>query len=265
LIFPSNGVPGSDIRLVWSGAAMLPRRTHTVLWKAKHRQQLGYYATIWHTSNDGTWHASWFEYGTHAYPTTGTIDSTGQSTGGTGSSGAVHFFEIAGLGASDFIASAGSSATYPLVADVWLTQARTAAIVSANGKTVVRHRFWPDVTKPTAFIEQDALEAAVDQAAAAAVAPAFIIGCSPWTATGSTNSETPSATLRGFALFSAALSIADIATESASESNTPVTAAGKTSVWYENKNPTPSDVSDKSGAGHSPTWANANRPTLYVQ
>ena len=34
--------------------------------------------------------------------------------------------------------------------------------------------------------------------------------------------------------------------------------------WYSNINPTPTDVSDKSGAGHSPTWANANRPTLVT-
>ena len=34
--------------------------------------------------------------------------------------------------------------------DVWLTQARTAEIVGDE----VRHRYWPDLADPTAFIEQ---------------------------------------------------------------------------------------------------------------
>ena len=59
------------------------------------------------------------------------------------------------------------------------------------------------------------------------------------------------------------MSITDIAAEAASEQDLPVTAAGTASRWYSNINPTPSDVSDKSGAGHSPTWDNANRPGLY--
>ena len=34
-------------------------------------------------------------------------------------------------------------------------------------------------------------------------------------------------------------------------------------TWYINDNPTPTDVTDKSSAGHDPSWANSNRPTLW--
>lgn len=73
-------------------------------------------------------------------------------------------------------------------------------------------------------------------------------------------------------LFDAALSLSDITTEAANEStNAAVTTAGRDSIWYSNKSPTPTDVSDKQTqrTQHSPNgpnsgWANANRPTLYT-
>lgn len=40
-------------------------------------------------------------------------------------------------------------------------------------------------------------------------------------------------------------------------------SANSITPWYVNLNPTPSDISDKSGAGHDPAWLNANRPTLW--
>ena len=260
LDFPPNFADGSDARLVWSGADMLDRTSHTAIWQARYVQQNGYYAVAWHTSNDGTWHASLFEYGTHPYPTTGTVDATGQSTGGTGGEGAVHYYEIAGLGASDFIASPGPGPTYVLTTDVWVTQARTAEIVGDQ----VRHRYWPDLADPDAFIEQSVSADGVDQASAAAVSPAFTIGGSPWTGDGNGNGESPASVLRGFAFFAAPLVVDDIVAEAGSESDAPVTAAGAASVWYINRNPTPDDVADRSGAGHSPVWANDARPGLWT-
>lgn len=260
LDFPPNNEPGSDARLVWDGADMLPRTSHTAIWQARYVQQAGYYAVAWHTSNDGTWHASWFEYGTHPYPTTGTVNGDGQSTGGTGSVGLEHYYEIAGLGASDFIASPGPGPTYPLVTDVWVTQVRTCEVVGDQ----VRHRYWPDLADPDAFIEQMAPHAGVVDAAAMAVSPAFTIGGSPWTGDGVGNGESPASVIRGIALFDTALGIDDIVAEATSESDAPVTDAGADAVWYINRNPTPDDVGDKSGAGHDPSWANDQRPGLYV-
>lgn len=258
LSFPSNHATGSDIRLLWSGSNLLPRTSHTAVWKARYVKQAGYYAVSWHSHHDGTWHADTYEFGCHPYPTSGSVSADGQSTGGTGSGGTDHFHEIAGTpGAHDWIASPGPGPTYPLVTGVWVTQARTCEVVNGN---VLRHTYWPDVSRPDSFIRQDVpLSTLVSGGARAA----FYFGASDWTANGSGNAETPSCILRGLALFGAALSITDIAAEAASESNSAQTAAGRASVWYINKNPTPSDVADKSGANHSPTWANANRPTLF--
>jgi hypothetical protein len=36
------------------------------------------------------------------------------------------------------------------------------------------------------------------------------------------------------------------------------------SIWYLNRDPTPTDTSDKSGAGHHPVWVRNERPSLTV-
>jgi hypothetical protein len=78
------------------------------------------------------------------------------------------------------------------------------------------------------------------------------------------NGESPACVLRGLALFAAPLQIDDIIAEATSDSDAPITAAGSETVWYINRNPTPDDVGDTSGAGHSPVWANDQRPNLWV-
>jgi hypothetical protein len=67
--------------------------------------------------------------------------------------------------------------------------------------------------------------------------------------------------LRGIQIYSTNLSVADIQ----SEVNAPLsTTAGAANIWYINLNPTPSDISDKSGRGHNPSWVGAERPTLWM-
>lgn len=258
-MFPSNGAAGGDIRLVWAGANLLPRQNHTAIWKARYRKQNGYYAVTWHSHNDARWHADTFEFGAHPYPCTGQVESSGQAAVMLGSTGTTQFFEIAGVpGGHDWIASPGPGSTFPLVVDQWLTQARTSEVI--NG-TTLRHTFWPDISKPNQFIRQ---ETPLSGLVAGGANAAFYFGASDWTASGTANNETPCCSLRGLALFSSALSITDIAAEAATDSNAAQTAAGRASVWYINKNPTPTDVADKSGTGRSPVWANGNRPTLYT-
>lgn len=262
LQFLANGTTGSDIRLNWSGANLLSRTTHTVIWLAQYFQQTGYYANTWHTSNDGTWHASSYEMGAHPYPCDGT-DSFGQAN--VGSSTTVHYMEMAGLGGQDLIAQPGA-ATLIVKDGRWYAQARKCEIISG---TTLRHTVWADVLNAPNNVIQ--FESALGSLATPTT-PAFIIGCSPWTSSnwagagsGYTNSECPGSIMRGIRQFAAGLAIADIQTEVAAiGNNTAASSAGQSSVWYINDNPTPSDVSDKSGAGHSPSWANANRPTLWT-
>lgn len=254
LLFASNSETGCEAILLWQGANLLPRTSHTAIWKANYKHQAGYYAVAWHTSYDGTFHGSRYEYGTHPYPTSGGANSAGVNTG-TGND--THYYEIA-LNALDYIASPGPGATKLVVKETWVTQARTCEIVNISGTDYVRHRYYPDVDNdPTFFIQQDVTKASYDADAASVVTPTFLIGTSPW----ALGVETPSGELTGIRLFNAALSISDIALEAEATTDAAVTSAGASSLWYSNIAPTVSDVSDKSGAGHSPTWANADRPT----
>lgn len=265
LQFLANDVAGSDIRLNWGSANLLSRTAHTVIWKARYFQQTGYYAVIWHCQDDGNFNFSgMYEYGTHPYPSDATFDGNGQALVAPSGAKVDHWFEVAGLSGHDYIATPGGSSKQ-VVKGVWYTQARTCEIISG---TTLRHKYWPDVVGDPSFSIQQEISLASLNSPASTM---FLVGASPWTSSnfsgsgsGYTNSETPGAVIRGVKLFSAPLTISDIASEADSGISSPVTAAGISSVWYMNENPTPSDVSDKSGAGHSPSWANANRPTLWT-
>src|SRR5262249_31709302 len=59
--------------------------------------------------------------------------------------------------------------------------------------------------------------------------------------------------IRGVQIYTAALSLADVQAEIASPMST---SAGRSSIWYLNLDPRPSDVMDKKGVGtpHNPQW-----------
>lgn len=256
LLFPSNGTAGSDIQLLWNGSNLLPRTGHTAIWKAKYVQQTGYYAVTWHSSNDGTFHSDTYEFGAHPYPSdTGAVNGSGASTAGTSSAGTIHYYEVAGLSGIDFLASPGGTTTL-VVKGSFVTQARTCEVI---GGTTLRHIFYPDLSNPSVFIQQDISLASL----ATPTSPAFYFGSSLWRANipsaGQTD-ESPSCTLRHLLLYNTALSLANIQAKAA------LTADDTTDAnrWYSNLNPTPSDITDKSGAGHTPSWSNANRPTLFT-
>ena len=267
ITFIGNNISGSSIRLVWDGANLLSRTTQTVIWKARYFQMTGYYAVIWNSSANGTFYGDTYEFGTHPFPCDGTFNSgTGQMLVPTAGSGTVHYEEIAGLGSKDYIASPGGT-NIPKVVDVWRTSARTVKLITVSTTDdTVEHIYYPDISQPTVYIRQLLAVASLDNPTGGA--GMFSIGSSPWRdnsggGDGITD-ESPGCSMRGIKLFNAGMTIGDIALEDASGLNTAVTAAGIASTWYMNMNPTPSDVSDKSGAGHSPSWANANRPTLYT-
>lgn len=264
VIWPSNPDTNSDVRLNWTGAASVSRTAQTIIWKSNYEQQDGYYAVWWRLPDAApTFVASEWHFGTHPWPGSTSVNSAGQATGGTGGTGTVHQFEIATIGSTvDYITSpsAANGGPFTVTKSVWQTEAATVEVISG---TTLRHTYWPDISNPTSYIQQDRVLASLDTPTAERV----VFGGSPWTAdnpTSGKNSESASGTFRYWKIFSAALSITDIATEAASESDSAVTTAGIASAFYSNINPTPTDVTDKSGNGHDPVWANANRPTLYT-
>lgn len=272
---PVNQASGGDIALVWDGSNLLPRNEHTAIWRYKPAANTGFYAVAWHSPNTGTWDGGLYSWGTHPYPASnGAVNSDGARLNGTGSVGTVHYWEQAGLGiASDFLTTPGGSAGLLVVKDQWYVQVRKCRIIVGGGNNGLhQHVFIPDLLgNPSFVIDQwfyDTNSGSIPVSGVypgpAGSTPAFYIGASDWTASGSTNEETVCGIVRGIQLYNAYLSDTDHALEAANiTSNTPVTAAGIAAKWYMNQNPTPSDVTDKSGAGHNPTWRNANRPTLW--
>jgi len=83
-------------------------------------------------------------------------------------------------------------------------------------------------------------------------------GDAPW----EPGKELCSCILRGIQIYSSRLSLDDIQSEIASPLSTP---AGSMSIWYLNLNPTPTDITDKSGLGNNPEWVGSGRPILWSE
>lgn len=246
-----NNVAGSDIRVDWATSIMVPRFDHTIIWKVLHFQQSGYYTGPWHVYSDNAWHGGPWEYGTGLYPCDGSFDSNGLALGGTGGSGTIHYHEIAdGL---DYIASPGGIALLG-VKGVWIASARQCVQVGGN----YVHTYYPDIfghpdfsivrTRPTSDFTGS---------------PSMKLSwfSSPWTGNGSSNSETQGGTVRHWLQYANGAMTFDAIEEKAARGSDDTSDPY---IWYSNLNPTPTDVSDKSGQGRHPTFANANRPTLWT-
>lgn len=259
-----NTQANSDIRLKWDGSNLLSRTAHTAIWRYNPRQQTGYYVVAWHSPNTGSWDGGAYSFGTHPWPGSDcATNANGQALNGTGSSGTAHCWEVAGTGgAVDWLISGpglGSGTGITVTKDIWYVQARRVRTGGSCGSDY-EHSYFPDLLNNPSQV----INVCLASITGAGSTPAFYFGSSDWSASGSTNEETLGGKLRGIQLYSTGLSDADIATEAANiTSNTPQTSAGISNVWYMNQNPRPSDVTDKSGAGHDPSWVNANRPTEW--
>lgn len=253
LVFPSNGQANGNIQLDWS-TTVVPRFSHTAIWRYKPVQQTSYYALVWHSRADGTWDApnARYVFGTHFYPCDGRVNTDGTAVALDVN---LHCHEIAD--GNDVIKTPPASGDVtPFSAwGTWLLQARKCVQVGSD----YVHTFWPDIennpslsivwTRPTSdYPSPPSL--------------GFYFGASKWTASGNTNSECPSGTLRSVMLFNEGLSLAEIQAHGARTAN--LTTAIDARCVYSNISPTPTDVTDKSGAGNNPSWANANRPTLWT-
>jgi len=141
----------------------------------------------------------------------------------------------------------------------WYTQVFRAWEPSAN---VRRHEFyfdWPDTDK--LIVHEDA------SAPVTPPTPCICIGQAPdQNGVGASSGqswggywgyEEFKGIIRGMQFYDALLSLADCTSEIASpgSARTP---------WYLNLNPTPDDVTDKSGSGHNPSWDGSDRPTLWT-
>lgn len=255
-----NNAANNDIGLEWTGANLLDRTTHTALWKINYIQQTGFYALCWHCHNDATFHGN-SDYGTHPYPCDNTVLANGSAAGPTGSSGTAHSFEIAGLAGNDFLCTSGGPNGLVVTKGVEYWQARTCELITAG--TVARHTFYPDVqNNPSFSIQQDCTVALINTDPAITT---FRFGVSPWRSGlggggAGSNDEVPSCTyLRFIKLYSTTKTLTEIQakfTDISEETN-------DGARWYSCINPTPTDITDKSGMGHTPAWANALRPTAW--
>jgi len=218
----------------------------TYIWKYMPRQQAGYYVTMW-WSNNGSflWDqgSSNTYYGGHPYPR------------GGGGSTTVHDWEVATDRGGDYIYTlAGYGVSKTVIKDAWYTQ---ALVVDGANRTV---RFY--ITLPsTANADIIEVSGLSSYGNINPPSPALTFGDSPWFADFYGN-ERLSGLLRHIKIFNKKLSQADILAEAASENL--ATSEGTANVWYMNINPTPSDITDKSGKGHHFAWANSNRASLWT-
>jgi hypothetical protein len=88
--------------------------------------------------------------------------------------------------------------------------------------------------------------------------PTLTFGDAPW----NPSRELCSCVLRGIQIYSSLLSLTEIQQEIAAPLST---TTGSAWIWYLNVNPTPTDISDKSGRGHHPVWVGPRRPSLWSQ
>jgi hypothetical protein len=233
LNFPSNGQTSSDIRFIFSGASLLPMYPATYIWRVNLRQQTGYYTTFFWGPGGAFTGDSY--YGAHPYPDGGFTGTT-------------HKWEISIYG-RDFVTDANGHSTQ-LGYGVWRTQALR---VLDDGVQKV-HEFYWDLPDTSRVIRVNLHRG---YGSVPPPNPALTFGDAPW----SLGNERLSGVLRGIQLYASALSVADILAEIDSPLST---AAGGSTIWYLNLNPTPSDISDKSGKSHHPAWSGSARPSLWT-
>ena len=245
LDFPGNG---STVRFRWTNPQNInlpiygPNgRGVTYIWRAYPRQQSSYYTTLFWANDDGACNQAqtWYwdngnintTYGAHPYPD-------------PSPNGSVHFWEIAVEG-KDVVNSSH------IVYDRWYTQA--LRVWGAPG-SVKRHEFYYDLPDTSKVITVTTDRA--NWGDRLPPAPSLTVGDAPHNC----GAEVYKGVLRGFQFYNNLLSV----TEIQSEINNPLsTAAGSAAIWYMNLNPTPTDISDKSGKGHNPAWVGTRRPALY--
>ncbi|MCB1624262.1 MAG: hypothetical protein KDI32_06720 [Pseudomonadales bacterium] len=211
----------------------LPIYPATYIWRVKPRRQNGYY-TAFFWGNDGAF--GWDNgdsntyYGAHPYPQ-------------PPPNGSAHKWEIS-VGANDFLSSEF------VVYDVWYTQVLRVWSDGA-GKNHEFYWDWPNTNRVIRRTESSSYGNVMPPK------PALTFGDAPW----APSSEIMNGVMRGIQIYSSLLTTTVIQAEI---DNPGTTTAGETIIWYLNLNPTPTDISDQSGAGHNPEWVGSERPALWT-
>ncbi len=211
----------------------------TYIWKVYPVQQSGYYTTFFWGNDDGAGTYETFAwdngvantfYGAHPYPNWPDVTT--------------HRWEIATDHGGDFVS------TELVVYDRWYTQALVAWSDSAGKHTVF---YWdlPDTSKRIEHVADPSYGNTNPPA------PALTWGDAPW----NPSNEIMNGVIRGIQIYSTALSVNDVLAELSAPQST---SAGASNIWYMNLDPTPSDISDKSGRGHHPMWVGAERPLIWT-
>jgi len=211
----------------------------TYIWRVYPRRQTGYYTTFFWGNDDGSGNLNAFLwdngnsntfYGAHPYPAW--PDDTS------------HRWEIATDHGADF--------TSPELVqyDRWYTQALVAWVDAEGRKHTVFYWDLSDTSKTVTHMT------ASNYGNVNPPQPALTWGDAPW----NPSNEVMDGVIRGIQIYSTALSLSEIQSEVATPQST---SAGAGKMWYMNLNPTPADISDKSGAGHHPSWVTSGRPLLW--
>ncbi|HKJ94973.1 MAG TPA: hypothetical protein VKA32_05035, partial [Gammaproteobacteria bacterium] len=234
LDFPGSAAVSSTMRFRFRNPLEIYPATY--IWRAYPRRQSGYYTAFFWGNDDGQGNINTFVdayYGFHPYPD-------------PPPSGDQAKWEIA-VDFNDFTSASN------VVYGRWYTQAARCWEDPVTGEK--HHEFYWDLPNTDA---SHRVTRTVRQSWGETYppAPALTWGDAPW----NPGNEVWDGMLTGFQIYSTDLTVQQILDEVQSPLST---AAGQNNIWYLNLNPTPSDISDKSGNGHNPEWVGSRRPSLW--
>ena len=238
LNFPGAAATDGTIRFRFTNP--LAQYPATYIWRVNPRSQPHYYTTFfWGNDGEFWWHNGNPDsyYGAHPYPYPAPNHVPAGQVG-------PRYWEIS---------VDGLDVLSPTTVEYnrWHTQA-LRVWSDGNGK---HHEFYwdlPDTSKVITYT------AGNGYGELRPPSPALTFGDAPW----APSKEILFGILRGIQIYNSTLSVSEIM----SEINNPLsTSKGNSSIWYMNLNPTPSDISDKSGKGHNPSWVGSERPTLWSE
>lgn len=245
-----NAEADSNMRFDFAGAARPQRYPRTMTWRITPRQQTGFFCTFfytrWLTPSSFVGDASY--EGCHLYPYGGT-----------------HHWEISYLGTDTPNTLGGVDDNGNSTAVEWDREYIQAERVYLDGSGNLIIKFYYDIANGMDKVITATISAAHLAATGAETEDhALVFASSPWTAIngGNANTECMNSLFRALKIFEADLG-EEFTEAEALDDEEFATEDGQESVHYMNLNPTPDDISDKSGQGNDPGWANALRPELW--